>query len=143
MRTCAILAVLFVAPTLFAEDPKSPVKEIPVKDLKIVFPAKPGGIKMPEVVTSAEQLAASAALKGCADDIKKRVDFEKEKVVFVAWLGSSEDKFLMDAKYADTKPANTKLVVTFKVTPGTATDLFKHKRLFVVPKDASIGAAGN
>lgn len=141
MRTCAILAALLVAPALFAED-KSPVKEVPTKGLKIAFPKMPGGIKKPEIVTSAAQLAESPALKGAADEIGKQIDFDKQKLVFVAWSGSSGDKLLMETKFADTKPPNTKLVVTYRVTPGAETDLYKHTRLFVVPKEAAVAATG-
>ena len=137
MRTCAILAALVVAPVLSAEDPKAPVKEIPLKDVKVVFPKKPGGLKMPEVVTSAAQLADSPALKGAADEIKKHVDFDKQKLVFVAWLGSSADKFSTETKTVEGKP-----VLVFRVVTGNLTDLYKHTRMFVIPKEMSIQGGG-
>src|SRR5262245_57518297 len=137
MRTCAILLALFVAPMLTAADDKPPAKEIPCKDLKIAFPAKPGGIKTPEVVTSSEQLSKSAALKGAEDDIKKQINFEKEKLVLLAWIGASDDKFLIETKTVESKPA-----ILFRVVSGARTDQYKHTRLFVVPKDISLEFTG-
>ena len=137
MRTCAILIALFAASALIAADDKPPAKEIPCKDLKIAFPAKPGGIKTPEVVTTAEQLSKSAALKGAEDDIKKQIDFEKEKLVFVAWLGASDDKFMMEPTTIESKPA-----IAFRVVSGKRTDQYKHTRLFVVPKDIALDVKG-
>jgi hypothetical protein len=143
MRTGVICAVLFLAPVLVAADDKPAVEEISLKNLKVTFPMKPGGIKTPEVVTSAEQLAKSAALKDSADEIKKHVDFDKQKLVFVAWQGSSEDKFSITTKPADPKSPDAKFIVTFHIVPGKSVDLRKHMRLFVVPKDASLEAVGN
>ncbi len=137
MRSCAMLIALFVAPMLCAEDDKPPAKDIPLKDLKIAFPAKPGGLKTSEVVTSTEQLSKSAALKSAEDDIKKHVNFDKEKLVFVAWLGASDDKFTMSMKTVESKP-----VIAFRVVSGVRTDQYKHTRLFVVPKDIGLDVAG-
>lgn len=143
MRTCTILAALFIAPALISAEDKSPVKEVPLKGLKIEFPKVPGGTKKPEVVTSAAQLEESAALKGAADDIKSHVNFDKEKLVFVAWQGPSGDVLTPELKPADSKPPGAKYVLTFNRTPGKTTDLFKHARLFVVPKDTAVDAPGS
>jgi hypothetical protein len=118
-------------------DENSQVKEIPTKDLKIAFPENPGGVKKPDVITSAEQLGGAPALKGAADAIKKRVDFDKEKLVFVAWRGASDDVFALAVKFIDAKP-----VLAFQAVPGTRTDLFKHARLFVIPKEIGVETTG-
>jgi hypothetical protein len=114
------------------------IDEIPLKGLKIAFPEKPGGPAKPEVITSAAQLAESPALKGAAEEIGKHVDFDKQKLVFVAWLGSVSDHFTVEVNLDDTR-----LVVACKVVPGHYTDLHKCSRLFIVPKDTGVEAKGD
>jgi hypothetical protein len=126
---------LSAEPAVIDED--SAVKEIPTKDLKIAFPENPGGVMKPDVITSAEQLTKAPALRGAAEAIGKRVNFDKEKLVFVAWRGASDDKFALGVKFIDAKPA-----LAFQAVPGTRTDLFKHTRLFVVPKEVGVETAG-
>jgi hypothetical protein len=127
MRKYALLAVLLIAPVLGAADDKPAVKEIPTKGLKIVFPEK-GKVTEPTEIKTADDLAKSEALKGAADEIKKQVNFEKEKLVFFAWSGSGGDKITPDAKTAG----------TFTYTPGLTLDLRRHVHLWVVPKDAAV-----
>jgi hypothetical protein len=118
-------------------DENSDVKEIPTKDLKIAFPETAGGVQKPDVITSTEQLTKAPALGGAAEEIKKRVNFDKEKLVFVAWRGASDDRFAIGVKFPDAKPA-----LAFQAVPGTRTDLFKHTRLFVVPKEVGVETTG-
>jgi hypothetical protein len=138
-------ARLFVVPrgaevsvcSLPPSDDNPEVREIPLKGLKCVFPEKPGGVKKPEVITSAAQLAESPTLAGAADELRKHVNFETERLVLIAWRGSSADKFTIDAQLTEAK-----LVLTFKVTSGTPADLHKHTRLFVVSKEVGIHFTG-
>ncbi len=123
----AFLSALFLAVPVFAADEKPTVKEIPTKDLKITFP-KGGKATEPTEIKTAEELTKSAALKDAADEIKKQVNFEKEKLVFFAWAGSGGDKITPDEKTAG----------TFTLTRGLTRDLRMHMRLFVVPKDAAV-----
>jgi hypothetical protein len=120
------VAVLVVG-ALAAADDKPAVKEIPTKDLKITFP-KGGKASEPSEIKSAEDLAKSAALKDAADEIKKQVDFAKQKLVFFAWGGSGGDKVTADEK----------TVGTFRYTGGLTRDFRQHTKLFVVPKDAEV-----
>lgn len=113
------------------------VKDIPTKDLKITFPEKPGGPSKPEIITSAAELAQHAPLKAAGDGIKKQVDFDKEKLVFVAWFGSSGDQFSMDVRFSDDK-----LILAFQVRPGLRADRYKHTRLFVVAKHIGVETGG-
>jgi hypothetical protein len=126
MRLAAVIvAALFAAP-VFAED-KPAVKEIPTKDLKITFP-RGGKPTEPTEIKTADELAKSAALKDAADDIKKQVNFEKEKLVVFAWGGSGGDRIVADEKTAG----------TFNLTRGLTRDFRMHTKLFVVPKDAAV-----
>ncbi len=123
----AFLSALFLAVPVFAADEKPTVKEIPTKDLKIAFP-KSGKATEPTEIKTTDELTKSAALKDAADEIKKQVNFEKEKLVFFAWGGSGGDKITPDEK----------TVGTFTLTRGLTRDLRMHMRLFVVPKDAAV-----
>jgi hypothetical protein len=118
--------VLFVGAFVPADD-KPAVKEIPTKDLKITFP-KGGKATEPTEINSAEDLAKAPALGGAADEIKKQVDFAKEKLVFFAWGGSGGDKVTADEKTAG----------TFNYMRGLTRDFRQHTKLFVVPKDAAV-----
>src|SRR5829696_6869802 len=102
MRACAILAALVVGPLALAADEKPAVKEIATKDLKLAFPQR-GKATEPATITSTEDLAKNAVTKDAADDLKKQVDFTKEKLVVFTWGGSGGDKLATDLKTADKK----------------------------------------
>ncbi|VTR90857.1 unnamed protein product [Gemmata massiliana] len=128
----AILAALFLAAPVLAAEEKSVVKEIPTKDLKVKVPDG-GKATEPAEIKSAEDLAKSPVLKDAADDVKKAVDFSKEKLLVFAWAGSGGDKV---ALAGETKDGKTALTLTY--TRGLTRDLRQHVKLFVVPKDAEI-----
>ena len=127
MRVAMCAAAILFATTLAAADDKAAVKEIPTKDLKIGFP-KGGRPNMPTEVKSAEDLAKNESLKGAADEIKKQVNFDKEKLVFFAWGGSGGDKITADEKTPG----------TFVLKRGLTRDFRMHVMLFAVPKDAEV-----
>jgi hypothetical protein len=131
MRVCAMLAVLFAGSAALAED-KPAVKEIATKDLKLVFP-QAGKATEPATITSADDLAKNAVVKGEADAIKKQIDFAKEKLVVFAWGGSGQDKLAADLKVEDKKAT-----ATFALTRGLTRDFRQHFHLYVVPKDAEV-----
>jgi hypothetical protein len=132
MRACAILAVLFVGSLAAAADEKPAVKELSAKDLKLNFP-RGGKATAPATVASAEDLAKNDVVKDAADDIKKQVDFAKEKLVVFAWGGSGQDKLAADLKTADKKTT-----ALFSYTRGLTRDFRMHTHLYVVPKDAEV-----
>lgn len=123
----AILGALFLALPAVAADDKPAVKEIATKDLKVTFP-KGGKATEPTEIKTADELAKSPVLKESADDIKKQVNFEKEKLVLFTWGGSGGDKLTPDEKAAG----------TFALTRGLTRDFRMHVHLFVVPKDAAV-----
>ncbi|MCE9563514.1 MAG: hypothetical protein K8U57_15850 [Planctomycetes bacterium] len=131
MRACAILAVLFAASVVIAEE-KPVVKELSTKELKIAFPEK-GKAGEPTTITSAEELAKSLILKDAADAVQKQIDFKTEKLLAFAWAGSGQDMLAVTAKSKDSKT-----LLTIAYTPGRTRDLRQHAKLFVVPKDAEI-----
>jgi hypothetical protein len=133
MRACAILAALFAATLVVAQDKDKPaVREIPTKDLKLTFPQK-GKATEPAVVTSADDLAKNEVVGRAADEIKKQIDFGKEKLVVFAWGGSGQDKISGEVKTADKKAT-----AVFTYTRGLTRDFRQHIHLFVVPKDAEV-----
>lgn len=137
MRLCATLVFLlagFAAAAQDKEKDKSAVREIPTKDLKVKFPEKPGKATEPAAVTSVEELGKNPVVGGAADEIKKQVNFDKEKLLVFAWAGSGQDAVAVTAAEKDKK---TVLTVTY--TPGRTRDLRQHVKLFVVPKDAEVG----
>jgi hypothetical protein len=132
MRACAILAALFAAPLALAADEKPAIKEIPTKDLKLAFPER-GKATEPATITSAEDLAKNAVVKGAADEIKKQVDFSKEKLVVFAWGGSGRDRLTPVLRAEDKKAT-----AVFSYAPGLTRDFRMHTHLYVVPKDAEV-----
>lgn len=134
MRVRAVLAVLFVASLAAADEKDKPaIREIPTKDLKLGSPEK-GKATEPAVITSAEDLAKNEVAGTAADEIKKQVDFAKEKLVVFAWAGSGQDKVAA----GELKAADKKATAPFTYTRGLTRDLRRHVRLFVVPKDAEV-----
>ena len=132
MRACAMLVAVFVGSLAVVADEKPAVKEIDTKDMKLAFP-RGGKQDTPTTITSAEDLAKNAVTKDAADDIKKKIDFAKEKLVVFAWGGSGGDKIAADLKTADKKST-----AEFSLTRGLTRDFRMHIHLYVVPKDAEV-----
>ena len=128
---CAVAVVLAgtVPAVRVSAEEKSPVKEVPTKDLKLT-PGEGGKAGAPTEIKTAEELEKSPVLKGAAADVKKHVDFSKEKVVLFSWGGSGGDRITV-AK-ADAK------TVEFAHKGGLTLDFVMHVKLFVVPKDAAV-----
>jgi hypothetical protein len=116
------------------KDEKPTVKEIPTKDLKIMFSVREKGkATEPTTITSAEDLAKNAILKDAADDIAKQIDFAKQKLVVFAWPGSGGDKLT-----ASIGAEGGKSIVYVEYIRGRTRDLRPHVHLFVVPKDLKV-----
>lgn len=124
MRACAMALVLAFGATASADDK---VKEIDLKDLKVKF-VEGGKADKPAEIKTADDLKKNEALKDAADEIAKKVDFSKEKLVLFWWGGSGGDKLVPDAKTAG----------TFNLTRGLTRDFRMHVHLFAVPKDAAV-----
>jgi hypothetical protein len=137
MRTCAIVAAFFAGSTLLAandkKDEKPTVKEISTKDLKLNL-TRGGKATEPTMIATAEELAKNPILKDADDDIKKQIDFDKQKLVLFAWSGSGGDKVTASIG-AD---SNKMSIVYVEYIRGSTRDLRMHVRLYVVPKDLKV-----
>jgi hypothetical protein len=133
MRIAATIVLFLALPALAADDKDKPaIRVIPTKDLKVMFPAK-ANVKEPTIIASTDELAKSPIVKDAADDLKKQIDFAKDKLVVFAWAGSGQDKLASDLKSEDKKT-----IAEFTLTRGLTRDLRRHIHLFAVPKDAEV-----
>jgi len=144
MRACAILAALFVGSFALADDKgkdkeKLPARLIPAVDLKVKAPDKGGNVSEPAVITSADDLAKSPVVKDAADELKEKIDFDKEKLVVFAWNGRAKD--VVGPTAAKTTDKKTTVVFTF--TPGATKEDRQHIRLYAVPKDVEVKVERN
>ncbi|MDY3552200.1 hypothetical protein R5W24_001280 [Gemmata sp. JC717] len=128
----ALLAMAFLAVPALAADDKPVVRELQTKELNVA-PARGGKAGEPAEIKSADDLAKNPVLKDAADDVKKLVNFENEKLLVFAWDGSGQDKIAVTGETKDGKS-----VLTLTYTPGLTRDLRQHVKLFVVPKGAEI-----
>ena len=133
LHSCAIVSAFFVGSLALAADDKPAVKEIPTKDLKVKFPEKGGKATEPTIYTAAEDVAKSPVVGGAVEEIKKQVNFDKEKLVVFACGGSGGDKLATDITVADKKTT-----AVFTLTRGLTRDFRQHTHLFVVQKDAEV-----
>jgi hypothetical protein len=131
MRSVLCAAAVLLAIPAFADN-KPAVREIPTNGLKLKLP-EGGKPTAPAEIKSAEDLVKSPVVAGVADQIKKQVDFSKEKLVVFAWGGSGGDRLS-----ADLKTDGGKATVVFTHRGGLTLDFHEHYRLYVVPKDATV-----
>ena len=84
---------------------------------------------------SPEALEKDPVLKDAAADLKKQIDFDKQKLLVFVWSGSGQDKLAVTAASKDGKTA-----LAVEHTPGRTRDLRQHVKLFAVPRDAELPA---
>ena len=132
MRACAMLAAFVVGSLTIAADEKPAIKELDIKDLKLTFPRGGKGLE-PKTIASTEELAKNGVTAKSADELAKKVDFAKEKLVVLAWSGSGQDKITPELKTEDKKAT-----ALFSYTRGLTRDLRQHIHLYVIPKDAEV-----
>ena len=128
---CVMAAVLLAVPAFACEVPPN-VRALATKGVAFDF-SKAGNRPEPVEIKSADELAKSALFADDADrdEIKKQVNFEKEKLVVFVWSGSGQDK--LDG--ALVKRGGT---AQFTYTVGRTDDLRHHGHVFAVPKDAKV-----
>lgn len=126
--TLAALCGLALCLTGRADD-KETVKEIDLKGVKLKQVEV--GLKSHTEIKSAEDLAKVVTDKDAAEMIAKKVDFEKQKLVYLAWSGSGQDKVVGGE-------GGKKGSVVLRFTPGRTRDFRPHFKMFAVPKDATI-----
>lgn len=132
---CAVVAVLVAVPVFACGDAPPDVRALAVKGVKFDHD-KAGNTPKPVEIKSADELMKSPLFADNAsrDEIKKQVDFAKEKLVVFVWSGSGQDK--LDG--ALIKRGGT---AQFTYKAGLTDDLRHHGHVFAVPKDAKVEMA--
>lgn len=137
MRVCSVVtALLAIGLAAAGQDPKPAAREIPTQNLKLTFPANPGKPTVPGVIASADELAKHEVVGAAVGELKKQVDFTKEKLLVFAWAGSGQDRVSVGIT-----TAGDKKVLSIAFLPGKTFDLREHIRLYVVPNEVVVGAA--
>jgi hypothetical protein len=128
MRLLTVLgvAICAVVPLSVTADEAGKLREIEAKDLKVDF--EKGNVTKPQVIASAADLEKAIPN---ADEVKKQVDFSKEKLLLFAWSGGSSNQ--LRGKLTDDGKR-----VNFTFIPGRVRDPQRHVHLFAVPKDAEV-----
>ena len=126
---CVLVLSLFGLATL-AEEAKIIVREI---DIKGATGLEPGKVKVPKVITTDAELAKAITDAGVLAEVRKAVDFEKEKLVLFAWQGSGRDELTHTMEKGD---KSDKEIVTFHYLAGRTRDLRSHQKLFAFAKSA-------
>lgn len=131
---CAVAMVLTV-PVFGCGDAPPDVRSLAAKGVAFDH-SKAGNEPKPVEIKTAEELAKSELFKDNdgRDEIKKQVDFSKEKLVVFVWSGSGGDKI----SGALVKRGGTAL---FTYKAGLTDDLRHHGHVFAVPKDAKVEMA--
>lgn len=130
MRSVLCAVVMLAAIPAFADD------KLEVRLLKDVKPkeSEKYGEPKPVEITTADELAKSTAFDDAnRDAVKKAVNFDKEKLVVLAWSGSGQDRITPELK-----TTNKKLTAVFTYSAGATDDLRRHAFAFAVPKDAKV-----
>jgi hypothetical protein len=111
---------------------KSTVREIATKELKLGV-AERGKVAEPAIISGAEELAKNEVVSQATEDIRKQVDFAKEKLVVFGWDGAGEDGVV-----GELNGTATNMTAAFTYIQGTSRDQYHHARLFVVPRNAEV-----
>lgn len=124
MRAILAVAVGLAVSAAVAQEKKSVVRELDLKNAEVNFKER-GDVTKPTKITSAEELAKALPGKELEEKIGKQVDFSKEYLLLFRWSGSGGDKLTADGE----KKA------TFTLKRGLTRDLRPHLHLFAVAKD--------
>jgi hypothetical protein len=119
---------LFILGALMAKDVPVAVRLL---DVKLEGPAK-GKATEPTAIASEDALAKALGDDAGTAAVKKLVNFKTEQVVYFAWSGSGQDKITFVV--ADGKKGPE---VTFTYAAGRTRDFRPHRKVFVLPKDAT------
>jgi hypothetical protein len=127
---CAV-AVMVAIPVFACEAPPD-VRTLASKGVKFDH-KKASNAAVPVEIKSAEELAKSPLFADDAsrEEIKKQVDFAKEKLVVFVWSGSGQDRLTGEL----VKRGGT---AQFTFTVGLTDDLRHHGQVFAVPNYAKV-----
>jgi hypothetical protein len=113
------------------DDDKAAVRKLELKGAKLGIPK--GNLTKPAEITNAEQLAkAFPDEQELQANIKKQVDFAKEKLLYFAWSGSGGDSLSFQVEKGDKGP-----VVTFLYKAGLTRDLRGYHAVYAMPRDGT------
>lgn len=132
MRLICSLAIVFAGMPAMADEKNPAVRALDVK----IEGAVSARFGEPTVIANEEQLRKAIKDETAAAAIKKAVDFKSEKVLYFAWSGSGQDKLTFTSGEGKKSPE-----VTYTYTPGKTRDVRPHKKLYVLPKDATFKIA--
>ena len=121
----AVVFGLTTAAAATADDKKSVVREVSVKDYEADFKER-GTVTKPTKIMTAEELAKALPGKDVAEKIGKQVDFSKEYLLLFRWSGSGGDQLT----------GSGETTATFAYQRGLTKDLRQHLHLFAVAKDS-------
>ena len=140
MRTLrTTLAACLLALPLTTAWGDAPVKKPAVREIDLKeFRGKPTGqVQKPVVISNINELANSLGLclkQQLPYQLAKDVDFEKERLLFIAWSGSDQDQLSFTTERCPKAPSFV-TGVSFQYQRGVSADVRPHYRLFVVPKN--------
>jgi hypothetical protein len=132
---CAVAAALFAGAAAGFPDEKPEIRELNAKGLNLAESKLVDGAPKAVEIKSAAELAKSAAFADdeSRDAIKKQVNFDREKLVVLAWAGSGQDRLVPKVILKDKK-----VTAYFGYKIGFTDDLRRHRHVFAVPKDAAV-----
>ena len=123
----AQLVLLFAFVDMSAAESKSKVRKItieaPLPRAKLSFAFGP-----PVEITSGDAIGKTIPNSEAIDELKRKIDFDNEKLLVFLWSGSGEDRILA-------KEHEGKVVLT--LVPGKTRDLRPHCELFAVARDVT------
>jgi hypothetical protein len=125
-----VLGATAIADEPAKKDKDAQVREVSLKDIKLPN-ARGGNVKEPTVITSDEELKKAFPDEETQTQLKKEVDFSKQKMLFFAWAGSGGDQLTFTEEKGEKE-----LAVILSFQPGKTKDLRSHHKLLVMPKDA-------
>jgi hypothetical protein len=130
---CAVVVAAAVSPVL-AQD-RAAVRQLDSKSLKLWTPGFDDAVTHQVVFRAAEDLAASTVFRDAASRaaVLGQVDFSKEKVVVLAWRGSSSS-----AARALISRCGKRVALAVVTSNPALADLRPHAAVFVVPLDTAV-----
>lgn len=134
---CAVVAAAIVGPAV-AQDGAG-VRQLDAAGLKVVMPAENSETTLQVVFRAADDLAASTVFLDAASRaaVLKQVDFSREKVVVLAWRGSSSSA----ARALVSRCGKSVGFAVVASSPSLA-DMRPHVAVFVVPLDMAVAGQG-
>ncbi|MCA9080355.1 MAG: hypothetical protein KDA58_07340 [Planctomycetaceae bacterium] len=130
------LLILFALCPVIVDGAEPEVRRIDLPGLSAL--GRPGKPTEPVELTSWDAVKALGAGEDLLQAIKKQVDLEQERLLFVRWQGSGQDRL---EPVLTTEPGGDGAVLTFRHQPGRTRDLRQHAAMFAVPRTLKLAHA--